>query len=142
MAHDRQLPEELREPSKGSPILDAKVQMSLDVLGQWWEVYGQIYRDDPTEVLLVSFREILKPLLSKPDILHQALLIAARQSPEFRPKPGRVFEIAETLMERQQQMSNRPKYLDEPQTSEAERAAACEGADYQALRQKLTGKSA
>ena len=123
MAHDRQLPEELREPSKDSPKPDAKQRMSLDVLGQWWEVYGQIYRDDPTKTLLVSFREILKPLLSRPDVLHEALLIGARESPEFRPKPGRIFEIAETLMVKRQQ-SNRPKYLDEPPLSPEEREAA------------------
>lgn len=143
MGHDsqlaRELPEVLRERSNDSPILDSKQRTSLDILGQWWEVYGQIYRDDPTPTLLVSFREILKPLLSKPEIMHQALLIGARQSPQFRPSPGRIFEIAETLMERQQQISNRPKYLDEPQLSEAEREAAV--AETPAgLRAKLTGK--
>jgi hypothetical protein len=139
MAHDRQLPEELREPSKDSPKPSDKVSASLGVLADWWAVYGQIYRDDPTAELLVSFREILKPLLSRPEVLHEALLIAARQSPEFRPKPGRVFEIAETLMERQR-WSNRPKYLDEPKLSNAEREAAV--ADVPAeLRAKLTGKA-
>ena len=125
MAHDRQIEREQDQPEQSSGLQnpEAKLRMSLDVLGQWWEVYGQIYRDDPTKTLLVSFREILKPLLSKPDVLHEALLIGARESPEFRPKPGRIFEIAEALMARRQQ-STRPKYLDEPPLSPEEREAA------------------
>ena len=147
MGHDsqvpRELPEELREPSSDSPKPSDKVSASLGVLADWWAVYGQIYRDDPTAELLVSFREILRPLLSRPEILHEALLIAARQSPEFRPKPGRVFEIAGTIMERQRWSGqNRPKYLDEPVLSEAEREAAMQDPQYQELRQRITGKSA
>jgi hypothetical protein len=145
MGHDsqvpRELPVELRERSNGLPTLSDKAQQSSDVLANWWAVYGQIYRDDPTDVLLVSFQEILSPLLLKPEILHQALLIAARQSPEFRPKPGRVYEIAETLMERQQQIGNRPKYLDEPKMSEQERQEVLQDAEYIELRQKITGKA-
>lgn len=143
MGHDsqvpRELPLELRERSKESPKPSDKVSASLGVLADWWAVYGQIYRDDPTVELLVSFREILKPLLSKPEILHQALLIGARQSPEFRPKPGRIYEIAETLMERERWSQSSQYRIDTPKLSEAEREAAVAEMPA-ALRAKLTGK--
>lgn len=146
MAHDRQLepegemiplPSELQERKKESPKLTDKQSASLGVLADWWAVYGQIYRDDPTEILAVSFREILKPLLDFPEVLHEACLIAARESSEFRPKPGRIYEIAEGLLMCRQ--NNRPKYLDEPKLTEAEREAELASPEYQELRRKVTG---
>jgi hypothetical protein len=137
MAHDNQVPNE-PETSSGSSSPIAKVNASLGVLADWWALYTQIYRDDPTEELAVAFREILKPLLSRPEILNEALIVAARQSPDFRPKPGRIFEIAEGLMQRAQ-WRNRPKYLDEPKLSEAERLAELESPEYQALKKKVKG---
>lgn len=151
MGHDSQvprddemipLPPELQERKKDSPNLSDKVQASLGLLADWWALYGQIYRDDPTVALLEAFKTILKPLLSKPEILNEALILAARESPEFRPKPGRIFEIAETLMVRRQWSGqNRPKYLDAPKLSEAEREAELSDPEYQKRKQQLTGKA-
>jgi hypothetical protein len=136
MAHDRQLPEELREPNNESPRPTGKANESLDVLADWWAVFGQIYRDDPTELLAVAFRETLKDLPAK--VLHRACLRAQRESPQFRPTPGRVYEIAEALLARSQP-GNRPKYLDEPKLSEEERQQALEETKPQRdeLRKKL-----
>lgn len=136
MAHDRQLPEELREPSKDLLKLSDKANQSLDVLANWWALFAVIYRDDPPEQLGIAFRNILKPLLSKPEVLHEALLIAARQSPEFRPKPGRVYEIAEGILA-SRQTGNRPKYLDEPPTSKEEIEEFLQTPEYQELRKKI-----
>lgn len=121
MAHDSQLPKELQEPSGELSKPTSKQSASLDVLADWWSVYGQIYRDDPTDLLLTAFRETLCHLA--PGVLHQACLQAQRESPAFRPTPGRIYEIAETILERNQQ-GNRPRYLDEPQLSQEERDAA------------------
>lgn len=110
MAHDRQIAEE-RERSNVLSKPTSKASASLDVLADWWQVYGQIYRDDPTELLAMAFRETLKDLA--PSVLHQACLRAQRESPQFRPTPGRIYEIAEAILERTKP-GNRPKYLDEP----------------------------
>lgn len=149
MGHDSQvprddemipLPPELQERKKDSPNPTSKVGASLGLLADWWALYGQMYRDDPTDALLQAFKTILGPLLSKPDVLNEALMLAARESPKFRPSPGRVFEIAETLMLRRAQMpGNRPKYLDAPKLSAEEREAAIAETSPE-LRAKLTGK--
>lgn len=149
MGHDSQVPQdeemiplppELQERKNDLPNLSDKVIASLGLLADWWALYGQIYRDDPTDALLQAFKTILGPLLSKPNILNEALIVAARESPKFRPSPGRVFEIAETLMLRREQMpGNRPKYLNESRLTEAEREAAVAETPA-ALRAKLTGK--
>src|SRR5947208_11807327 len=122
MAHDQQLPKELQaEPSGALQKPTDKASESLGVLADWWAVYGQIYRDDPTELLAVAFRETLKNLPAK--VLHKACLLAQRESGKFRPSPGRVYEIAEVILERTRP-SNRPEYLDKPRPSQEERDAA------------------
>jgi hypothetical protein len=95
--------------------MSESVSRSLAVLADWWPVLGQMYRDDPTAELAAGWRAVLSPL-PESEVLHEAILVAIRQSPEFRPKPGRMFEIAETIRIRRQQMPghNRPKYLDAP----------------------------
>ena len=142
MAHDRQveseqqpLPPELQEQKKESPKPTDKQSESLGVLADWWAVYGQIYRDDPTELLAVAFRETLKNLPAR--VLHEACLRAQRESPRFRPTPGRIYELAEAELERMS--GNRPKYLDEPKLTQAERDQAMEETKEQReeLRKKL-----
>jgi hypothetical protein len=137
VAHDRQLPEELVERKKESKKPTAKQSESLAVLADWWALYGQIYRDDPTELLAMGFRETLIDLPS--EILHQSCLQAQRESPEFRPRPGRIYEIARNLIEKNSPSGNRPKWLDEPQMSEAERQQALDETAEQrtALKQRL-----
>jgi hypothetical protein len=137
MAHDQQLPKELQVELSGAlrkPT--SKQKESLALLADWWAVYGQIYRDDPTELLAVAFRETLEDLPSA--VLHEACLRAQRESPQFRPTPGRVYELAETLLQKTQR-GNRPKFLDEPKTSAEEREQALEETKQQReeLRKKL-----
>jgi len=66
---------------------------SLGVLADWWALYGQIYRDDPTDALAVVYREMLQNV--KPEILHKAFMRAAKNAPRFRPTPGQILEAAE-----------------------------------------------
>jgi hypothetical protein len=133
MAHDRQLPEELREPSSELSKLTGKASESLAVLRDWWAVYGQIYRDDPTELLAVAFRETLQNLPAS--VLHEACLRAQRECPQFRPTPGKIYAIAESLLD-QRQRGNRILYAP---VSQGERDAAMEETKEQrwALKQKL-----
>ena len=129
MAHDRQLepeeriplPAELQERKNESSKQTDNQSESLGVLADWWSVFGQIYRDDPTELLATAFRETLAPL--KPEILHQACLIACRECSQFRPKPGQIYAIAEALIAKNAK-GNRPAYLDEPKPNQEERDAA------------------
>ena len=136
MAHEAQLPKELQERKKESPTPTGKRKESLAVLADWWAIYGQIYRDDPTELLAVAFRETLQDLPAK--ILHDACLKAQRESSQFRPTPGRIYELAETLLEKSQ-TGNRPKYLDEQTLTQSEREAAVAEPAYQELRKKIVG---
>ncbi len=136
VAHDRQLErEDQAEQSSGLSNPTGKASESLAVLRDWWAVYGQIYRDDPTELLAVAFRETLKDVPAK--VLHEACLRAQREAPQFRPSPGRVYEIAEAIMAKLQK-GNRPKYLDEPPMPEEEREAAINDPLYQDLKRRIT----
>ena len=141
MAHDSQvareeLPEVLRERKSASSRPTGKQSESLAVLRDWWALYGQIYRDDPTELLAQAFKETLQDVPA--DVLHEACLKAQRECPEFRPTPGRVHAIAMLILEKRQK-GNRPTYLDEPITSQSEREAAMEETEEQraALKRKL-----
>ncbi len=140
MAHDRQLePGDLIGDLSPKSALTATKQSAekfLDVLADWWSIFGQIYRDDPTAELAVAFREVLAPL--KPEILHQACLIACRECPEFRPKPGQIYEIAQSILA-QRQEGNRPKWLDEPMLTAEEREAELHSTEYRLLRAKIVG---
>lgn len=135
MAHDRQVEREQPEQSGESPKPMSKVAESLEVLRDWWAVYGQIYRDDPTELLAVAFRETLEEIPAK--VLHEACLKAQREAPQFRPSPGRVYEIAQAIMAKNEK-GNRPKYLDEPPIPAEEREAALADQRYQDLKHNLT----
>lgn len=135
--HERQLPRELQERNDGLQPQTNKASASLGVLADWWAVYGQIYRDDPTELLAVAFRETLEQL--KPEVLHQSCLIAQRESPQFRPTPGRIYEIAEGILAKSVE-GNRPKWLDEPKMSEKDREEACNEPGYLEIRRKITGQ--
>jgi hypothetical protein len=124
MAHDRQvqqeLPEELQERKSASPKPTGKQSESLGVLADWWAVYGQIYRDDPTELLAVAFRETLQNLPAA--VLHEACLKAQREAPQFRPSPGRIYELAQNLLEARRP-GNAIRY---PEITQEEREAALE----------------
>jgi hypothetical protein len=130
MAHDRQLKAE--ESSELTPQTKPAKE-SLDVLADWWALYGQIYRDDPTDLLAQAYREMLQHV--KPEILHKAFMRAAKNSPRFRPTPGLILEAAE-LESEFLLVGNLIRY---PEVSQAERDAALEETKEQrwALRQKL-----
>ena len=134
MAHDSQLPQELQEPKSESLKPTNKQSESLAVLADWWQVYGQIYRDDPTEMLAVAFRETLQDLA--PATLHAACLKAQRESPQFRPTPGRIYELAQYEGAKNAK-GNRPAYLDEPVLSPEEREAELSSPEYQQIREKI-----
>lgn len=136
MAHDNQLPAELQEPKSESPKPTAKQSESLAVLADWWAVYGQIYRDDPTELLAVAFRETLQDLPRA--ALHTACLKAQRESPQFRPTPGRIYELAQWEIARNAK-GDRPAYLDEKPLSDEEREAELADPEYRDLRSKILG---
>jgi hypothetical protein len=144
MGHDSQIPREEQEnqsPSNASSEITKSPSASSAVLADWWPVLGQIYRDDPTPELGTAWRVALEPY--PPAVLHEAILVSIRQCPQFRPTPGRIVEIIETIQERQRWSGqNRPKYLDAPKLSEAEREQELRSPEYQKLKQQITGKSA
>jgi hypothetical protein len=131
MAHDRQLAEnnlEASEVSKPSKTLS-------DTVADWLTLYGQTYREEITEELALLYQEALKDIC--PEILHRAFLKAAKTC-KFRPTPAEVRNSADSLMSSMQR-GNRPKYLDEPMLSEAEREATLADPSYQELRGKILG---
>lgn len=129
MAHDRQVAErssdtnEARKPSK----------TSSDIVADWLTVYAKVYREEVQEELVLAYLESLKEL--RPGLLHQAFLRAMKRS-KFRPTPAEVHESYEVVAEIQTG-GNRPKYLDEPKLSVAEREAAVAAPEYQELRRKI-----
>lgn len=134
MAHDNQLPAELQERKSESPKPTANRSASLAVLADWWAIYGQIYRDDPTELLALAFRETLQDLPAV--LLHQSCLVAQRESPEFRPRPGRIYELVQSQIAKDAPSGNLVRY---PSVSQAERDAALEETKEQreALKKRL-----
>jgi hypothetical protein len=126
VGHDNQV-EPMREEKRGRK----SVSKSLDVLADWWALSIQVWKDDPSRELALAFRETLQDIPA--EILHKAFMRVLRTC-KFRPTPAEIREAAETEAELGK-ASQRPKYLDEPITSQAEREAAME--ETKEIREKL-----
>ena len=129
MAHDRQV-KQTNDENEGKK----SAKTSLEVLREWWALSIQVWKDDPTHELALVYRETLKDI--QPWVLHRAFLRVARTC-KFRPTPAEIREAADVEAELMRK-GNRPKYLDEPPLSQAEREAAME--ETKELREELRRK--
>lgn len=104
----------------------------LAVIADWLIIFGEVYREEVTEILAVAYRIALEDL--RPKLLHKAFLRAMKQS-RFRPTPAEVREAA--AVERQNEPPSRPQLV-APQLSAEERAKALEDPEYQARKARIT----
>ena len=100
------------EPKKASESADSCNQVTLD----WLNVYMQVYRESLTPELVVAYQSALSDL--QPKLLHKAFLRAMRSS-TFRPTPAEVRQSYAIEFEN----APKPKQLELPEMSEADRAA-------------------
>lgn len=97
-------------------------ETSQEVVANWLMLYGQTYREEITEELVLLYQETLREV--RPMILHRAFLRAAKTC-RYRPVPQEILAAAD--VEYDVEESNTPK-LPEPTLTAEEREQAIKDA--------------